>query len=326
MVVSGNRIVDPSGNTIRLLGVNRSGTQYACIEGWGIFDGPNDQASIDAMKTWKITAVRVSLNEDCWLGINGVKPEYGGANYQAAIVSYVNLLNSNGLEVILDLHRAAPGTQKAMDELVMADRDHSPAFWASVASTFKDNHSVAFDLYNEPFPDHNRDTRAAWVCTLSGGLCRGVAYTAAGGQEMLTAVRNAGATNIVLVGGPQYAGMVDRWTTYKPIDPANQLAASIHIYGPDWAPCDLQSCWDTYIAPLAQKFPVVMGEIGDKDCTHIFIDPLMTWADAHGVSYLAWDWFIGSCADEPSLITNYDGTPTAYGVGLRDHLQGLAAR
>ena len=35
------------------------------------------------MKTWSINAVRVPLNEDCWLGINGVKPQYGGAAYRS---------------------------------------------------------------------------------------------------------------------------------------------------------------------------------------------------------------------------------------------------
>jgi hypothetical protein len=29
------------------------------------------------------------------------------------------------------------------------------------------------------------------------------------------------------------------------------------------------------------------------------------------------------CASEPALISNYDGTPTAYGVGLRDHIKSL---
>lgn len=322
ITVSGNRLVDGNGDTVRLLGVNRSGTQYACIEGWGIFDGPHNQASVDAMKAWNITAVRVSLNEDCWLGINGVNPKYGGVNYQSAIEGYVNLLNANGLVVVLDLHRAAPGTKKALNELVMADRDHAPAFWASVGAAFKDNHSVAFDLYNEPFPDHDRDSVAAWTCVRDGGTCPGVPYVAAGSQEMLDAVRSSGATNPVLVGGPQYAGVVDSWLTYEPVDPDHQLVASIHIYGPDWAPCDGRSCWESQIAPLAQVVPVVIGEMGDIDCTHKFIDPLMDWADEHGVSYLGWSWITASCKGEPSLIKSYSGVPTRYGVGLRDHLVG----
>ena len=43
-------VVDASGNVVQLHGVDRSGTEYACVQGWGLFDGPSDQASITAMK------------------------------------------------------------------------------------------------------------------------------------------------------------------------------------------------------------------------------------------------------------------------------------
>jgi len=326
--VSGNHLVNGASSTVRLLGANRSGTQYACAEGWGFFDGPSDSASIASMKAWGMTAVRVSLNEDCWLGINGVPAAYSGANYKAAIGGFVDRLNAAGLYVILDLHWNAPGTDKALDQKPMADRDHSPGFWAGVGSYFKDRPAVLFDLYNEPYPDSNHNTTAAWTCVRDGGTCPGVPFTAAGSQEMVNAIRGAGASNVVLVGGPQYAGVVDRWTEFKPADPAGQLAASVHIYynnpaDPEWAPCYLQSCWDSSIAPLAATTPVVIGEVGEHDCSSALLMPLLNWADTKGVSYLAWSWFTGNCAAEPALISSYDGTPTGEGAGIRDHLLGL---
>jgi hypothetical protein len=63
---------DKTNQPVVLQGVSRSGTEFACVGGYGIFDGPNDDASIEAMKAWKINTVRVPLNEHCWLGINGV--------------------------------------------------------------------------------------------------------------------------------------------------------------------------------------------------------------------------------------------------------------
>src|SRR5712671_7022076 len=78
--VQGNQLVDSAGHALRLRGVNRSGTEYACAQGWGIFDGPSDSTSIAAIASWHVNAVRVPLNEDCWLGINGVNLSYGGAN------------------------------------------------------------------------------------------------------------------------------------------------------------------------------------------------------------------------------------------------------
>jgi hypothetical protein len=143
-------------------------------------------------------------------------------------------------------------------------------------------------------------------------------------QELVAAVRNTGATNPILVSGPQYAGLVDRWQEFKPADPAGQLVASVHVYGqPLGSPYDDPATWNGDMATLATQVPVVMGEIGDTDCTHRFTDQLMTWADAHGVSYTAWAWVTSSCAAEPALISDYNGTPTAYGVGVRDHLLSL---
>ena len=59
--VSGNRLLDGSGTAIVLHGVDRSGTEYACIQGFGFFDGPSDATSIAAMAGWHINAVRVPL-------------------------------------------------------------------------------------------------------------------------------------------------------------------------------------------------------------------------------------------------------------------------
>lgn len=191
--VSSNQILNDQGQVVQLRGVNR-GASGPCIQGWGIFSGPVDEASVKAMADWKINAVRIPMNEDCWLDINrGSAPaQYFGANYQKAITDYVALLNKYDIAPILDLHWSAPGTTQATDQQPMADRDHSPAFWTSVANIFKNNTSVVFDLYNEPYPDNNADTTAAWKCLRDGGTCPGVSFTAAGMQELVNAVRATG--------------------------------------------------------------------------------------------------------------------------------------
>lgn len=49
--VSGNKLLTASGVGYRLLGVNRSGGEFACIQGNGIWDGPMDAASVDVMRS-----------------------------------------------------------------------------------------------------------------------------------------------------------------------------------------------------------------------------------------------------------------------------------
>jgi endoglucanase len=313
--VRGNTLVDGTGNPLRLLGVDRSGSEYACAQGWGIFDGPSDAASISAMASWHINAVRVPLNEDCWLAINGVKPAFAGSNYSSAIENYVAELNSAGIVAILDLHWSAPGTTLALGQQVMADADHSPAFWSSVASAFKSNPAVVFDLYNEP---HD----ISWSCWLNGCVTS-AGWQAAGMQSLVDAVRSTGATQPIMVGGLGWAGDLSGWLANRPSDPYNQLAASAHLY--NFSGCSSSSCWDQVIAPLASVVPVVTGELGENDCASSFVSSYMSWADAHGVSYLGWAWDPYSCGSFPALITSYDGTPTAFGAGLKSHLASLSS-
>src|SRR5882724_1270372 len=117
--VSGNHLAKAGGQgkKIRLIGVNRSGSEYACSSddgnggnGYGFWQGPVNNRSIKALKKWKINAVALPLNEACWLGgIGNLNPDFTGDAYQSAITGYVNRLNAHGIYVILRLSGAGPG-------------------------------------------------------------------------------------------------------------------------------------------------------------------------------------------------------------------------
>ncbi len=309
--VRGNHLVDGEGHTIRLLGVNRSGLEYACVQGWGFSDGPVDAASIAAMKTWHIDAVRVPLNEDCWLGINGVKPQYGGRAYRSFVQQFVGRLNAAGLIAVLDLHWNAPGTAQATGQQQMPDADHAPAFWSSVARTFRANHDVVFDLYNEP---HD----VGWKCWRDG------CGPWAGMQALVDAVRATGARQPLMLGGLAWSNDLSQWLRWRPRDPLHQLIASFHLY--NFNTCATVACWNETVAPVAAVVPVVTGELGENDCATGFIDTYMPWADAHGISYLVWAWDTWDCGNGPALISSYAGTPTPFGAGFRAHLASLERR
>lgn len=335
IAVSGSQLVDGEGTPVVLHGADTSGTEYACVSEHSIFDGAEEASagSIAAMRSWHFDAARVQLNESCWLGIQGVSPAVSGSAYRQAIEQYVSELNAAGMYVIIDLHFSSTGGQtKAKRQQPMPDERYAPAFWSSVAEAFKGDPAVIFDLFNEPYPDHNRDSAAAWRCVLegsAGGTCKGLRYPAAGMQQLLDAVRATGARNVVMVGGPQYAGDLDQWLRYEPNDPLGQLAASIHIYWknpaePEYSPCYSSSCWEGVLAPLAARVPIVVGELGELDCGDSLYQPFLQFADRHAISYLAWAWFVGSCAAEPSLIESYAGAATPYGSGYEQHLAALA--
>jgi hypothetical protein len=320
--VHGNRLVDRSGHPVRLLGVNRSGAEYMCLHTYGnLFDGPVDRHSIRTMKSWHINAVRVPLNETCWLGINGTPR--GGPRYRREVAAFVHRLNDAGLYVVLDIHVAAPGSLRAKRILPMPDASHAPDFWRSVATRFNSNHALLFDLYNEP---HD----IGWPCWLHG--CRvpagtgHPAYRAAGMQQLVDAVRSTGATQPVMVGGVDWSRSLGGWLAHSPHDPAHSLVASEHNYG-RLAPCH-GGC-QSAITRVARHVPVVVGELGETDCAHGYIDSWMRYADRQRLSYLGWTWNAtapGSwtCRGGPSLIKNWAGDPTPYGIGFKRHLAQLA--
>ncbi|GAA2658747.1 cellulase family glycosylhydrolase [Paractinoplanes durhamensis] len=330
--VSGNKLVNASGQTVKLYGVNRSGGEFACIQGNGFWDGPMDQASITAMRTWKIRTVRVPLNEECWLGTADVPAAYGGTAYQNQVKAYVNLLVQNGITPIVEMHwnyGLYTGTSsgcsdvKATCQKPMPDAQYAPSFWTGVANAFKGNDAVILDLFNEPYPERaTGDETSGWKCWRDGGTCTGITYQVAGFQTLVNTVRATGATNVIMIGGLAYSNNLSQWLTYKPSDPLNNLAAFAHIY--NFNTCSNTSCWDSQIATTAAQVPVTLTEIGENDCAHGFVDGLMDWADTKGIGYLGWTWNNWDCSSGPSLITDYTGTATAYGQGLKTRLAAVS--
>ncbi|MGW2619145.1 cellulase family glycosylhydrolase [Streptomyces sp. NPDC001500] len=329
--VSGNKLVDADGRNRRLLGVNRSGGEFMCVQGRGIWDGPVDDAAVKAIADWHVNTVRIPLNEECWLGLSNIDPAYGGANYVNAVKQLVARVEAHGMTPIVELHwtygqytgnSAGCSDVHATCQKPMPDMQYSPSFWTSVANTFKSDAAVVFDLFNEPYPDRATSTAAqAWTCWRDGGACPGIGYQVAGMQDLVDSVRATGARNVILAGGLAYSNDLTQWLTHRPDDPTGNLAAAYHVY--NFNSCADAGCWNSTLAPVADRVPLVAGEIGENTCSHGFVDQVMKWFDDHGLSYLGWTWNAWDCSSGPSLITAYDGMPTAYGTGLRDHLRAL---
>ena len=319
--VSGNHLVDASNAPVVLRGADVSGTEFACAQNNG--DDPYGGAPLgtastfEAMRAWNINVIRLPLNEDCWLGINGV--EVRGAAYRSAIETEVSAAHAAGLFVIVDLHWTAPGSHRALAQNPAPDADHSPAFWTSVAGTFASDPGLIFDLFNEPYDYWGTDTDP-WNGWLNGDVqtqyvTGGSPYTVtenwqtAGMQQLVTAVRATGAAQPILINGLDWGNDDSGWLTHAPSDRLGQIIVGAHIYPGE--SCDTTACWAGVFPAISAKYPVLVGETGDSSPGPVtFLPAFLGYADAQGWSYLAWTW---NPWQDPSyvLVADWTGTPTA---------------
>ncbi|MGA9417798.1 MAG: cellulase family glycosylhydrolase, partial [Candidatus Cybelea sp.] len=246
IAVRGNELITTTSGTLGaqhvgrgvpvvLRGVNLSGTEYACLQQHSIWDDPKgDAATVSAMLRWHANVVRLPLDEECWLGINGTPKRYSGKNYAHAIARFTSLANSLGLIVEVDLHfgAAASGLPRN-DRYPGLDLDHAPAFWRSVARTFRSNPSVIFNLINEPYI-------TSWNCYRYGGcetppVGKHGGWKVVGTQRVVDVIRATGAGNPIVIAGlkfPQYA----------PHDADRAIIAGAHVYF-DELGCEDAACW-----------------------------------------------------------------------------------
>jgi hypothetical protein len=324
LTVSGNQLLNSQGKPARLIGVNIGASQYYCLgKHTDPFPMPIDSASVTALLSWHLNAVRLLVDEYCWLGIDGEPDDTSSATYRADIESFVSLLNAAHIEVILTMTDASGSVAKSenggkkqtasqrMDP--MAQLATAPPFWTSVASTFKNTPGVIFDLFGEP-------QKITWPCWEYGCTISGIKLV--GMQQLVSTVRATGARQPLILEGLDYANNLAGWLSHEPNDPDHQLVASVAVYQQD--PCVTGKCWNATVAKTQKRVPVVTTELGDSTCSTRFIAKYMKWADKHSLSYIAWGWSTGGgCAGGGTLLANYSGTPTAYGTEFKDHVAQL---
>ena len=345
-VVDGNRLVDQrSGATFVPRGVNWSSFEYACTQGWGMSsldtlgaaDAEDSEAA--AIATWGANTVRLPLNQDCWLGTRGAPvsdqfDERTSQGYRHSVHKFVTALNRQGMVVVLDLHSRKRIGQPEFGNVAMPDSE-SLAFWRSISGEYAENPSVMFDAFNEPYSRYDATDSLVfdltWECWRDGGCQAPVeddqtatdgqmTYPVQGVAAVVAEIRDAGAPQPVLLGGLDYANDLSHWLDFAPND--DQLVASFHSY--DFKDCSNATCWNEVLAPIADRVPVLTGELGAEDPTDGYVADYLAWADEHEIGSLFWVW-----ADHPTdpmaLVRDQTGDPTKYGALARRYLRAAAA-
>lgn len=295
--VKGNTIYDSNNNKHLFHGIARPSME------WTPKGEMISKSDFTLMKGWGANVTRLSLNQDFWLP-GAAKYD---ASYQTNVDQAIQMAEEVGLDVILDLHwsdkgnlgNQGPGQQK------MADAN-SVTFWTQVATKYKDDGRVLFELYNEP---HD----VPWNVWLSGGDS-GDGFQVAGMQQLYDAVRATGAQNLVLIGGLNYAYDLSGV-------PANRVQGYniVYVSHPyDYA--DKQpGNWDSGWGFLTATDPLMITEFGTFNCQTSYYSQLIGYMDNHQTSWTAWAWYPGGCGF-PAVINDWGGSPNGPGQVIKDAL------
>ncbi len=313
----GKKVLNASGKPVWLYGVNIASLEWST-------DGEHIEESVNrAINDWKVNLIRLPLAQDQWFG-KMMNQTDGGAAYRALVDKLVDTCAAGHVYIDLDLHWSDAG--KWVNEGGKSGQHSMPdknsvAFWQDMATRYKNWPNVIFDLYNEP-----RDVSfAVWR---DGGTVTEkpdrkktgqakVTYEAVGLQKLYDTVRATGATNVVTVGGLDWAYDLSGVLQGYGIKGSN-LIYETHPY-------QEKKNWDKNFGDTSWKYPVYMGEwgFGVRNTNGLgYAQSLMQYARKHKLHWTAWDMHPVA---GPALIKNWDYEPTVCGQFVKEQLAAAAA-
>ena len=144
-----------------------------------------------------------------------------------------------GMYVVIDWHyigNVATGAGSQMPDLDRQPKELTLEFWRLIASHFRATPHVIFEIFNEPASITAADWRRQ-------------------AAQIVAVIRDAGAGQLVIVGGIEY-GRDLSWVASEPLSDGN-LAYAAHIY-----PVHSRTGWPNWFGGVAERYPVLITEWG----------------------------------------------------------------
>jgi len=268
---AGNRIVNEQDEIMILRGVNRSGLEYN-KSGEGI-----SEAEIDFIcSNWKAQIIRIPFNQD-WINND---PDY--VNFLDTVIGWIV---DNDAYVMLDLQ-----WENTDIRIPPIPNAQSVEMWKVLASRYKDNPGVLYDIHNEA-----HDTAwAAWRSRAS---------------EIIEGIQSVHDKALIFVCGLDWAYDLRGWGT-NPL-PYENIVYSTHPYPFKWEPW----AWDKYFGNFADDLPLFAGEFGGEENDLDWGRQLLAYFDQKRMGWTAWSW-----SNQPYLTEPDRRTATDFGTLVRSAL------
>ncbi len=162
------------------------------------------------MKAWGADTIRFQVSQAALDKDDPTSPSLYDPNFLSEVVAGVTAARAIGLNVIVSVQDESGTGEATPTPLPNAGTGNA---WNVLAPAFKNDNGIMFEILNEPELDHTAANWALWATAMN---------------NMVTIIRNAGATNVVIADGLNYAEQLDQ----APIlaDPLHQVAYASHPY------------------------------------------------------------------------------------------------
>jgi endoglucanase len=298
---SGNKIVDSTGATVRLTGINWFGMETDNKTFHGLWASVTWKSQVDHMAQLGYNTLRIPFSNDALkpgaqaTGINDyTNPDLVGLSPLQILDKVVAYAGQKGMRVILDRHRPTSAGQSALWYTPAVPESTWINDWKALAQRYAGNTTViGADLHNEPHAEGTNPnaTGACWGC---GDVARDWRLAAErAGDAILSVQPNwlifvegvscpSGGLSNVWDGDPSndedcgwWGGNLSKAGQFPVrLSVANRLVYSPHEYAtsvydqswfhaPDY-PANMPAIWDKYWGYLHRQniAPLMMGEFG----------------------------------------------------------------
>ena len=321
--VRDNRIVAAETQApVLLRGINRSGLEYSSPEGAGSLRNADiTEAEWDQIVgVWKANVIRIPFNQ-AWAR---QRPGYRAEPYLKALDTVIEMGARRGAYTILDLQWLDAAIPRGYDangtpNFVPSLPDpHSIQLWQQLASRYRNEPAVIFDIFNEPHHPLPDDSTEIWGMSADGNTFplrrRRVSLKEwkPWAVQLVLAIRSQHPAALVLVPGVDWAFNLRGY----PIKELEGVVYSTHVYP------NKGNGWNKAFGHLAGSVPVFVGEWGGSDEDVEWGRSLLAYMANHELSWTAWSW-----SDFPRLIqpsTAIAPQPTLFGKIVQEALEATA--
>jgi endoglucanase len=305
IAVSGNRFVNPAGETVVFRGLATSDPAELLKKGqWG-------RRYFEEARKWNANVVRIPVHPADWRRL-------GEPAYLKMLDEAVQWSGELGMYVIIDWHTIGNLLTGVYHRpMYVTSRDETFRFWYTIAQRYKNNPVVAlYELYNEPTNVDGQMGPLPW------GEYRQLI------EDLTSMIQAINPRAIVLVAGFNWGYDLSQ-VRYDPVR-AKNVAYVTHPY-PQKREEFREASWLRDWGFVADKYPVVATEFGFMDAKdrgahrpvigdETYGEALIAFFEQRGISWTPW---VFDAEWSPMLIEDWNYTPTRQGKFFREKLRQL---